>query len=316
MVRRVLVTGATGLIGRHALELLVERGFEVHAVARRVPTGTSTGVAWHQVDLLDRTASAALLEEVGASHLLHLAWYTEHGRFWDAHENLDWVAASLVLVRGFRAAGGQRAVIAGTCAEYDWSGDCCGDGTPLEPATLYGVSKKTLWQLVEAYALASGLSAAWGRIFFLFGPGEQRTRVVAAAASALAAGDPFACSEGSQLRDFLYVADVAAAFVALVDAEATGAFDIGSGQALTLRDLLLRLGQLADRSALLRFGDAPARDEPARIVADSRRLREELGWRPATPLDRALEETLGWWRESSSRAERHALPHEATGQSP
>lgn len=314
-MKRVLVTGASGLVGRHVLAPLVERGFDVHAVARRLPERTTAGVVWHQVDILDRAATAAVLEEVGATHLLHLAWYTEHGRFWNAHENLDWVAASLLLVRGFRAAGGQRAVLAGTCAEYDWSGDCCGESTPLEPATLYGLSKKALWQLVEAYALASGLSAAWGRIFFLFGPGEQRTRVVAAAAAALAAGHPFACSEGSQVRDFLYAADVAAAFMALVDAEATGAFDIGSGQPLTLRDLLLRLGRLADGSALLRFGEASARDEPARIVADPRRLREEVGWHPATPLDQALEETLAWWRESSSR-ERRGLPHGAIGESP
>jgi nucleoside-diphosphate-sugar epimerase len=230
------------------------------------------------------------------THLLHLAWYAEHGKFWDAGENLDWLAASLRLIRSFRESGGRRAVVAGTCAEYDWARDCCSERTPLRPATLYGTSKNALRQVLESYAAACGLSTAWGRIFFTYGPGEQPTRVVAAVARALVSGEPVDCSPGTQVRDFLYVADVAAAFAALADGDATGTFDVGSGQPIMLRDLLLRLEELAGRVGLVQLGRRPQPNEPARIVADTRRLRDAVGWQPGYTLDAALEETLDWWR--------------------
>jgi nucleoside-diphosphate-sugar epimerase len=295
--RRVLVTGASGFIGRHTLAPLTERGFQVHAVARR-PLRSEEGI-WHTADLLERDAAEQLLEEIRPTHLLHLAWYAEHGKFWDAHENLDWVAASLRLLRAFHASGGRRAVIAGSCAEYDWSGDCCDRQTALAPATLYGISKNALRQIFEAYSRSFDLSHAWGRIFFTYGPGEPPTRIIASVARALVSRQRVQCTAGTQVRDFLYVADVADAFAALTDSAVVGAFDIGSGRARALRDLLLRLQELAGRRDLIRFGDLPQRDEPARIVADARRLREDLGWRPTHSLDASLNQTLAWWQANA-----------------
>jgi nucleoside-diphosphate-sugar epimerase len=273
MVRRLLLTGAGGFIGRNVPALLAARGFEVHAVGRQ------------QIDLLDAEATDALVAEIGASHLLHLAWYTEHGKFWDAPENHDWAEATLRLARTFRAAGGERLVAAGTCAEFG-------------PPTLYGTAKGATRRELEEYAAETGLSFAWGRVFFPYGPGERPQRVVAAAARAAVTGEPLACTSGEQIRDFLYVEDVASAFAALVGSEATGSFDIGSGAGVPLRDVLLTLEQLAGRQGVVRLGALPDRDEPASIVADARRLRDEVGWRPTFELREGLERTLEWWREA------------------
>lgn len=283
-MRRLLLTGAGGFIGRHALAPLAARGFEVHPF---------------RGDLLDAAATDALLAELRPTHLLHLAWYTEPGAYWQAPENVDWAAATLRLARSFHRAGGERLVAAGTCAEYDWSGDCCGEGTPLLPATLYGAAKDATRRMLEAYAAASGLSFAWGRVFFPYGPGERPERVIAAAARAALTGEALACSSGEQVRDFLFVEDVASAFAALVDSGATGCFDVGSGEGTRLRTLLQTLEQLAGRQDVLRFGEAPERDEPASIVADPRRLRDEVGWQPAHELREGLERTLEWWRAAT-----------------
>lgn len=297
-MKRVLLTGGTGFIGRHAIAPLLERGFEVHALSRSRGTGSAADlVDWHEVNLQDSEATEAVVREIRASHLLHFAWYAEHGKFWDAPENLDWVAASLRLVRSFHASGGRRVVVAGTCAEYDWSADCCCAATPLRPATLYGVSKNALREVVEDYARLSGMSFGWGRVFFAYGPGEQPLRVVASAAQALVAGELVAISQGSQVRDFLYVEDLAAAFAILLESKLEGSVDIGSGVGVPLRDILLRLQEVANRHDLIRFGGAPPRTEPARIVADVRRLSDELGWRPTYSLDEGLERTLNWWRQ-------------------
>jgi nucleoside-diphosphate-sugar epimerase len=285
------------------IEPLLDRGYEVHATTRTEPPRTGSAVTWHRVDLLAPGVPGRLAQDVAATHLLHLAWCTEHGAYWTSPDNLAWVGASLELVDGFRKAGGSRAVVAGTCAEYEWADDCCGPGTPLRPSTLYGVSKNALREIFFAYARATGLSAAWGRIFFTYGPGEQERRVVAAVARAVIAGEAVPCSSGTQLRDFLYVADVAGAFAEMVDGEAEGTFDIGSGEAVALRDVLDRLERIAGRQGLVRLGEAPDRDEPARIVADPAPLASAFGWRPRYDLDDGLERTLAWWRTASLPAD-------------
>jgi len=301
-VKRAVITGAGGFIGRHVLSPLSARGFEVVALSRS-ERALSEGTEWRAVDLLDAEATDRVFAQVQATHLLHLAWDTKPGEYWEAPENLDWVAASLRLLRSFRDHGGRRAVVAGTCAEYDWTEDCCDERTPLRPASLYGKSKNALRELFAAYARSSALSAAWGRVFFTYGPGERAERIVAAVARALDQETPIQCSHGLQVRDFLYVGDVAGAFASLLDGDAEGEFDIGSGRGIALRDLLLRLEERAGRSGIVRFGDAAEDRGPMKIVADPDRLRSELGWTPLTSLDEGLDRTLAWWRERGGAPE-------------
>ncbi|HEY6779382.1 MAG TPA: NAD(P)-dependent oxidoreductase [Thermoleophilaceae bacterium] len=296
---RVLVTGAAGFIGRHTLGPLVATGHDVHAISRgAAPADAPDAVTWHRADLLDDPASA--VARIAPDRLLHLAWCTEHGRYWTSLDNLRWVEATLALVRAFAGAGGRRAVLAGTCAEYDWagSGPRAEGRTPLRPATLYGVAKHATHMLVEAAAGELGIDVAWGRIFFLYGPGEDERRLVASVAGALARGERAATSAGTQRRDFLHVADVGGAFAALVDAELRGAVNIASGEGRSLRSVIEQIGRAAGREGLLDIGALPGRPgDPEELVAEVTRLREEVGFQPRVPLADGLAETAAWWRE-------------------
>ncbi len=297
---RVLLTGGAGFIGARAVAPLLAAGYEVHALGRRA--GESADVIWHELDLLDDRATERLVAEIAAERLLHFAWHTEHGRFWSAPENVSWVAASVRLLRAFADAGGRRAAIAGTCAEYDWSaaGERCvelDDGaraaTPLRPATLYGVCKHATRLVCEAYAREVGLSLAWGRIFLLYGPGEDERRLVPHVARALLAGAPAPTSDGAQLRDFLHVDDVAAAFVALLASDLQGAVNVASGEAVPIADVLALIGRATGRPELLRLGELPRRaDEPDVLAADITRLRDELGFRPSVALEHGVAATV------------------------
>lgn len=294
----VLLTGASGFIGRHCLAPLEAAGFEIHAVTSRVETPDFGGsnVHWHRCDLLDAAQTRDLIREVSPSHLLHLSWFVGPG-FWRSTENFRWVAASLELFRAFAEAGGRRVVGAGTCAEYDWSSGWCEENsTPLRPATPYGTCKNALRAMLESLAGETELSQAWGRVFFLFGPHEAPSRLVPSVARALLRGQPTLCSPGEQIRDFLSVEDVAAAFVALLDGEVQGAVNIASGEGVAVKDLVLRLAELAGRPDLVRLGALPAPSEPPRLEASAARLRGEVGWAPQGDLETGLSRALDFWR--------------------
>ena len=297
-MKRILVTGATGCIGRQAVSELVRRGWQVHAISSRETPPSSADVVWHRADVLDSHQLRTVVANAEASHLLHLAWYIAPGRWASAPENFTWVRASLELLDAFRQQGGTRIVTAGSCLEYDWnSGYCSEASTPCVPHTAYGTCKHALERLTNAFSSTYGLSSAWGRIFFLYGPHEHPDRLVASVIRSLLAGEPARCSHGTQVRDYLFAVDVAEAFVTLVESGITGPVNIASGQAIALREIVLRIGTLLDRSDLIQLGAIPAAatDTPL-VVADVTRLRDEVGWRPRWSLDEGLEQTIAWWR--------------------
>jgi nucleoside-diphosphate-sugar epimerase len=303
-MNRILLTGANGFIGRQCIPLLQEVGFEIHALTpdNKKIYGTD-GIYWHVGDLFDRDRIAGLITEIQATHLLHLAWFTEPGIYWDDERNLNWVEVSLKLVRSFAEAGGKRLVLAGSCAEYDWNYGYCSESiTPLRPATLYGTCKNSLNQIVDRYAQLSGLRYTWGRIFYLYGPYENEQRLVPYIIRSLLEHKVAECTHGNQVRDFLHVTDVARAFVSLIRSDVEGPVNIASGIPVTLREIIYMIGNKLGRSHLCNLGIKPVhKNDPPLLVADVRRLRDEVKWEPSITLDWGINQTIEWWEKKSIR---------------
>lgn len=298
-MKRVLVTGARGFIGRNSLQPLAERGYEIVAPTAGTVPGGDPVARWIICDLLDAGAMERLIVATRPTHLLHLAWYTEHGRFWNGRENLPWLAASIRLIDAFVASGGERAVIAGSCAEYDWSApQPSGEfATPLRPHTLYGACKKALLEVASAHAAIAGFPLAWGRIFLAHGPHEGSARFVPSLIRSMLAEQPALMTHGLQQRDFLHVADVADAFAALLDCAVTGPVNIGSGQPVRLLDVATHIARRLDRIPLLQAGALPHRqDDPAALYPDTTRIRDEVLWTPRFSLASGLDDSIAWWR--------------------
>lgn len=284
-MKRVLVTGAGGFIGSRCLPLLEARGFEVHAVS----TQSTRGPAWHRCNLLDSSECEALLERVRPSHLLHLAWVSQPGLFWTSRANVDWLAAGTRLVERFYALGGARAIGVGSCAEYgDSDRPCLEDVTAIAPRTAYGEAKAAMSEALRRAARGRG-DWAWARIFHPYGPDEPRGRFIPALIDGLLRRERVACTEGWQVRDFVNVEDAAAACVALVDSGVSGAYNVGSGDGCSLRELAQIIVAELGHGELLRFGErsSPAHDPPY-VVADIRKLRDAVGWSPRITLQEGI----------------------------
>lgn len=297
--RRVLLTGATGFIGSHCIAPLLERGYEVVASFRSRQPPAMAGVRWIKSDILDPAGRAALVAGARPTHLLHLAWYVEPGAMISHPDNISWAGASMDLLRRFHEAGGLRAVAGGSCYEYDWSyGYCTEEVTPCRPDTLYGSAKHGLAEVMLGYCRAVGLSGAWGRMFFLYGPNENPRRLVPSVILALLRGEEARSSHGEQIRDYMHVQDVAEGMVALLDSQAQGAFNIASGRAVTIRSIVEKLGEFTGRSDLLRIGAYPPRanDAPL-VVGDPALALRAFQWQSRIPLDQGLQASVNWWDE-------------------
>jgi len=276
---KVLLTGARGFIGRQVLTQLLRCGIEAIVVGRTRPKGYLG--EFIEADLLQPEAAAAAIANVQATHLLHLAWYAEHGKYWTSPLNLRWVESTVRLVESFCSTGGRKVTVAGTCAEYDWSiGYCQEDTTPLAPATLYGTAKDATRRLVMAVCESYRLPCSWGRIFLPYGPGEDGRRLIPSLFEVFKGRRaPFGVNAGAY-RDFLHVDDVAQGFVHLLNSESSGCYNIASGEPMRISEVvrLIAAACNADPNPILELAsERPG--EPTMLVGDNSKLKA-LGWQP------------------------------------
>lgn len=232
---RVLLTGASGFIGRQCYKFLKELGCEVVGICNKNNIADSHLV---KLDLLETHPKylKEFVEYTRADTLLHTAWDVGPG-YQNSVNNLAWAAKSLELVKEFYATGGKRVVTVGSCFEYDFTYRI--ENYPLHenyigqksPTTVYGTSKLSMYNMIRKYAESKNLNYAHARVFYLFGPHEASNRLVPSITRSLLEKGTADCSHGAQIRDFMYVEDVADAIVTLTTFPSTnGLFNIGSGK--------------------------------------------------------------------------------------
>lgn len=292
MAETILVTGGTGFVGARVVDELIAQGGDVVVCSRglRTPDGRMRHVA---CDLLDDGDVSALIAQLRPVRLVHCAWSVEHGVFWQSPENARWADASARLFARFFEAGGRHVTALGSCAEYDWQDDAAGDWSEtraIAPATPYGVAKARTCAELLRRARRHGAAAAWARLFFLFGPGEDPRRLVPSVVAAAQRGGRFTLSRPDAVRDYAGTRYVGAAIarLSLVGAD-PGAVNVASGEARTLGRFARDIARLAGAADAVVTGPAPsAALEPARIVADISTLRRCIEL-PELALRRDLE---------------------------
>jgi dTDP-6-deoxy-L-talose 4-dehydrogenase (NAD+) len=258
MKKRILLTGATGFVGRQILSALLKDDMDVRLVVHagseaRLPASKTADIV-QTADLFNENADwwAATCEDVDT--VIHAAWYAEPGVYMQSPKNLDCLAGTLQLAKGCVKAGVKRFVGIGSCSEYDMTAGHLSVDTPLRPSTPYAGAKVAAFLALSTLLPQQGIAFAWARLFYLYGEGEDSRRLVPYLRARLSAGEPAELTSGTQIRDYLDVAMAGEEIAELALGQITGAVNICSGQAQTVRELAEKIADEYGRRELLKFG--------------------------------------------------------------
>jgi UDP-glucose 4-epimerase len=309
---RALVTGGAGFIGSNVVDALLERGDEVRVLddlstGRRENLGQAiaAGAELIEASITDQAAVDSLFDDWKPEAVLHLAAQIDVRRsiadpLFDLELN---VAGTVRLLEAARRQQGCAVVFASTGGAIYGEGE--GRQLPLaedaerRPDAHYGQSKYSAEGYIGLYRRLYGLDAAALRLGNVYGPRQDplgEAGVVAIFSNALQTGGrPRVFGDGLQTRDYIYVTDVARAFIAALDRGAAGTYNVGTG----VETNVLELGGLIADAFGVEFEPemAPARlGEVQRISIDPSRAASELGWRAEHDLRRGVELTADWYR--------------------
>jgi len=295
--RRVLVTGGSGFIGRHAVAELSHAGAQVRVIDLK--PHPDPGVDAIVGDIADLDALEAAFAG-GIESVVHLAAVTSVLRSLE-QPDLTFttnVAGTHALLEAARAAGAQSLVFASTNAVTgEMDAPAIVETAQLRPLTPYGATKAAGEMLMSAYTASYGLRCACLRLTNVYGPGMQaKDSIVARLMRAIRLGRTFEIyGDGRQVRDYVHVSDViAAAKLGLVDEDWKGPIVIGSGTSLSVLEVVDAVREVTGASFEVIHGPARAGEMPAVIVDPSR--AHAAGWSPRFDLESGLR---GVWKEWS-----------------
>jgi UDP-glucose 4-epimerase len=293
--RPVAITGATGFIGTLLGRRLAAAGAIVHAISRRPQPSDAPAGRWWELDVRAPGALDELMRTVEPDILFHLAGETSAARELDlVQPTLAANVAGTVSVLTSVAANSSstRIVTAGSLEEPPAGG--------IETASSpYALSKVTATAYGALFHELYETRIVNLRVFMTYGPGQSAVRkLVPYVTLALLKGEPAVVSSGRRLVDWIYVDDVASAFLAagLAEPAADGrSFDVGSGRLVSVRAVAEEIATLVGHGEL-RFGERTDRPREQEPVADPAPAASILGWRAATPLSEGLRRTVEWYR--------------------
>ncbi len=303
---RILVTGASGFIGRHACRALEACGARVIALTRR-PSSSDIPVAEALVvDLADASAVQIAIRKAEPTAVVHLAASRNNGVAIAAYRssyNANLCAALNLAEAIIDGDECRRFVYLSSSEEYGAAPVPFNAAFREAPLTPYGLSKLAVTQLLQALAATHDLPLAVLRPTVVYGPGQGAHMFVSALVRALVAGERFSMTAGEQTRDYIYIDDVVDGILRALTAQSIRpeALNLGSGTPIRLRDLATSVARLVGPRAesLIDFGSIAYRSgEAMGYWADNTGSAAVLGWKPRVPLEEGLRRTIAHQRSS------------------
>jgi nucleoside-diphosphate-sugar epimerase len=260
MSKIILITGATGFVGKQVVNHLLEMGYRCRLVIRRGHTFEAHYLQMLEAvieteDVFNEHESFWEKALTGVDILIHIAWYAEPGKYLTSAKNTDCLIGSIQLFNFAAKFGVQKIVGIGTCFEYDFQYQNLTTLTPLKPATAYARNKVALFYALQTIAETSGIDYNWCRLFYLYGEGEDKRKLIASIREKLAKNEEVELTSGVQTRDYIDIKEAGKiiAEVALHH-QLSGAFNVCSGIPITVKELAIKVAMEYGKEHLLKFG--------------------------------------------------------------
>jgi nucleoside-diphosphate-sugar epimerase len=292
---RILLTGPTGFIGSAFARLALSRGHQIAGLLlpnEPVPASMMPGKdpVW-----LRGTLAEAPWKDIAAFQAevcVHTAWVTAPRVYLESPENELFRDASLHFVRQLQKLSINQIVGLGTCIEYQITDQPLSEEhTPVAPTTTYARCKNELRLALETEASERGFAFCWGRVFYPYGPREHPSRLCSSIIQKLAHGERVVLKTPHSTKDYIYIEDLASALLTVVEKRQAGVINLGTGAGVAVREIAEYLGRYMGRLDLVEAVSQPEVDPFSFVVADVSKLRG-LGWRPAWPLEKGLEQLV------------------------
>jgi UDP-glucose 4-epimerase len=299
---KVLITGASGFIGSNLSQRLSACGLEVHAISRIEHPKDSIGVRWWKGDLSDSTRIKSLLDSIKPEVIFHLAGYPVGSR--DLNHVLPSLQNNLVstvnLLTAATQVGCRKILLAGSLEEPSE------DELAAVPSSPYAVAKWAGRAYANMFHALYKLPVTYLRIFMVYGPGRQDVKkLVPYVILSLLRKEAPKLTSGTRLVDWIYIGDVVDGIIAAAETQGLDGktIDIGSGNAIAVRDLVDRSVKIVNTEIIPVFGILADRVMEQVRVADVARTQRLTGWTPKTSLDDGLRHTVDWFLKRLTSAD-------------
>jgi UDP-glucose 4-epimerase len=311
---RILITGGAGFIGSHVADAFVAAGHDV-AIVDDLSSGSranvDAGARLYRVDIRDAGLDAVFAEERPEVVYHHAAQVSVRRSVEAPQADADVnVLGSLNVFEAARRHGARRLVFASTGGAIygEQTGAAADETHPCRPRSPYAVAKLAVEHYLDYYCATFGLQAVVLRYANVYGPRQDphgEAGVVTIFMQRILAGlAPTIYGDGEQVRDFVYVDDVVAANLAVLDAASPDGemaiFNVGTGRATSVNALWRVIAEIA-RPTVGAYHEPARSGDVRRSVLDAARAARQLGWRPVVEVDAGLGRTWAWFLEHAGR---------------
>jgi nucleoside-diphosphate-sugar epimerase len=306
-IRKILVTGAAGFIGRHLVQKLSSEGYSVAALVRSMPPSRSPGlqddIRYFTGDLRNYEDLISAFSAFEPDAVIHLVtYYAVMHRADEIGVMLDTnVKGTINLLEAAKESGSVKLFInTSTCAVYEPKNGLITEADPVRPQNLYAMTKLQAEEACSYYSEAFRLPCVTLRLFPPYGPGDHERRLIPYVIGSILKKIPPTLTTGKQEWDFVYVDDIVNAYLAVLKSypfeEAHATFNIGTGQAVSIRTVVEKIRSDLGSGIDLPWGSVAHRvNEVWYNSADSTRAKTRLHWSPGTGIDEGLQKTVAWF---------------------
>jgi len=262
MSRKILITGATGFVGKQVLKALQADKTKITLVVRpgwkeKIQDKGQIKASFETEDLFAESAKWWETTCNDIDTIIHLAWYTELGKYLLSDKNMDCLSGTLNLVKGAAVAGVKRVVGVGTCFEYDLTAGMLSVDTPLKPITPYAATKAATYLVLSQWLSKQNIEFVWCRLFYLYGENEDNRRLVPYIRSRLENNQIAELTSGNQIRDFMDVSEAGRNIADMAFDNFQGCVNVCSGVPVTVREIAEQIADEYGKRNLLKFGVRP-----------------------------------------------------------